>query len=59
MTSALGNIINTMSPRQNGRHSADEILKWIFKKENIGILIQISPKFIPTCLIRYVLWFGW
>ena len=34
-------------PRQNGRHFAGDILKWIFLNENITISIKISLKFVP------------
>ena len=37
---------HTLRPRQNGRHFPD-IFKWIFLNENIGISINISPKFVP------------
>ena len=40
-------IFNTMRPRQNGRHFADDIFKCIFLNENIWILIKISLKFVP------------
>ena len=40
-------IINTLRPRQNGRHFADDILKCIFLNENVWIPIEISLKFIP------------
>ena len=39
--------VNTLRPKQNGRHFADEILKCTFLKENVWIPIQISLKFIP------------
>ena len=39
--------VNTLRPRQNGRHFTDDILKCIFLNENIWILIQISLKFVP------------
>ena len=39
--------VNTLSPRQNGRHFADDIFKCIFLNENIWIPIKISLKFIP------------
>ena len=38
--------INTLRPRQNGRHFPDDIFKCIFL-ENIWISIQISLKFVP------------
>ena len=39
--------INTLRPRQNGRHFADDIFKCIFLNENVWIPIQISLKFVP------------
>ena len=39
--------INTLRPRQNGRHFADDIFKRIFFNENIWIPIKISLKFVP------------
>ena len=38
--------INTLRPKQNGRHFADNIFKGIFMNENIYIWINISLKFI-------------
>ena len=29
------NTLNTLRPRQNGRHFADDIFKWIFLNENV------------------------
>ena len=37
---------NKSSPKQNGRHFADGILKWIFLNENVWISINISLHFI-------------
>ena len=39
--------LNTLRPRQNGRHFPDDIFKCIFLKENVIILIKISLKFVP------------
>ena len=39
--------INTLRPRQNGRHFADAIFKCIFLNENVWIPIKISWKFVP------------
>ena len=39
--------INTLRPRQNGRHFADDTFKRIFLNENIRISIKISLKFLP------------
>ena len=38
---------NTLRPKQNGRHFADDIFKCIFLNENVRILIKISLKFVP------------
>ena len=38
---------NTLRPRQNGRHFADDILKCIFVNENVWKPIEISLKFVP------------
>ena len=38
---------NTLRPRQNGRHFADDIFKRNFLNENIWITIKISLKFVP------------
>ena len=40
------NWINSSRPRQNGRHFADDILKYIFLNENVWIPIEILLKFI-------------
>ena len=39
--------VNTLRPRQNGRHFPDDIFKCIFLNENIWISIKISLKFVP------------
>ena len=39
--------INTLRPRQNGRHFPDDIFKCIFLNESIWIAIGISLKFVP------------
>ena len=39
--------VNTLRPRQNGRHFADDIFECIFLTENIWIPIKISLKFVP------------
>ena len=38
---------NTLRPRQNGRHFADDIFNRIFLNENIWIPIKISLRFVP------------
>ena len=39
--------INTLRPRQNGRHFADNNFNCIFLNENVRISIEISLKFFP------------
>ena len=47
-TIPVGNdTLNTLRPRQNGRHFADDIFKCIFLNENVWIPIEISLKFVP------------
>ena len=38
---------NTLRPRQNGRHFADDMFKCIFLNENVWIPIEISLKYVP------------
>ena len=38
---------NTMKPRDNDRHFADDISKCIFLNENVWIPMDISLKFVP------------
>ena len=40
--------VNTLRPRQNGRHFADDIFNCIFFNENVWITIKISLKFVPN-----------
>ena len=39
--------INTLRPRRNGQHFADDIFKHIFFNWNVWISIKISLKFVP------------
>ena len=39
--------IETLRPRQNGRHFPDDIFKCIFLNENVSIMIEIPLKFVP------------
>ena len=39
--------INTLKPRKNGCHFADDSFKCVFLNENVWISIEISLKFIP------------
>ena len=40
--------VNTLRPRQDGRHFPDDIFKRIFLNEIIWILIKISLNFVPS-----------
>ena len=46
-TANLRIIINTLRPRQIGRHFADDTFKRIFLNENVRISIKISLKYVP------------
>ena len=46
--------VNTLRPRQNGRHFADAIFKRIFLNENIWIPIEISLMFVPKGSINNI-----
>ena len=39
--------VNTLKPRRNEQHFADDIFKRIFFNENVWITIKISLKFFP------------
>ena len=45
---------NTLRPRRNEQHFADDIFKRIFLNENVWILIKISPKFVPKSPINNI-----
>ena len=47
-------LINTLRPRQTGRHFPDDIFKWIFLNENVWISINISLKFVPRGSINNI-----
>ena len=46
--------LNTLRPRQNGRHFPDDKFKHIFFNENVWIPITISLKFVPNGLINKI-----
>ena len=46
--------VNTLRPRQNGRHFPDDIFNYIFLNEKVLILMRISLKFVPKCSINNV-----
>ena len=55
--------INTLRPRQNGRHFADDTFKHIFSNKNACISIEISLKFVPKgpmnsmpALVQIIAW---
>ena len=39
--------LNTLRPRQNGRHFPDDFFKCIFLNKNLRISIKFSLKFVP------------
>ena len=39
--------LNTLRPRQNARHFADDIFKCFFLNDSVWIPIEISLKFVP------------
>ena len=46
--------VNTLRPRQNGRHFADAIFKCIFLNENAWISLEISLKFVLKVRINNI-----
>ena len=40
-------LLNTLRPRQNGRHFPDDIFKCIFLNENVWISLKISLNYAP------------
>ena len=46
--------LNTLRPRPNGHHFADDIFKGIFLDENIWIPVKISLKFVPKGAINNI-----
>ena len=49
-----GRWVNTLRPRQNGRHFADVIFKCNFLDEDIWTLINLSLKFVPKGQINNI-----
>ena len=47
-------LINTLGPRQNGRHFADDSFERIFLNENVWFSNKISLKFVPQGLINNI-----
>ena len=46
---------NSLRPRQNGRHFADDVFKRIFLNGNVWISLKISLKFVPKVPINNIL----
>ena len=46
--------VNTLRLRQNGRHFADDIFKYIFLNEYFWIPVKISLKFVPKGPINII-----
>ena len=46
--------MNTLRPKQNGRHFTDGTLKHIFVNENVRIFTKISLKFVPQGPINII-----
>ena len=40
-------LVNSLRPRQNDRHFANDFFKCIFVKENVQVSIKIALKFVP------------
>ena len=49
-----GRWVDTLRPRQNGRHLPDDIFKCIFLNENVWISLKISLKFVPRVPINNI-----
>ena len=53
------NVLNTLMPRQNGRHFTDDHFKCIFLNENIWNSINTLLKFIPMGRINNIPKYFW
>ena len=54
--------LNTLKPRKDYSHFADDIFKWIFLNEIIWILIKVSYKVFPFLAVQLTIfqhWFRW
>ena len=40
--------LNTLGPRQNGRHFTDDVFKWIFLNGNVWVPIKSLQSFVPN-----------
>ena len=52
--SSLSNSVNSLRPRQNGRHFPDNIFKCIFLNEIVWNSLKISLKFVPMVRINNI-----
>ena len=50
----MGYLINTLRPKQNGRHFPNDIFKCFSLNENVLISIKISFKFISNAPINNI-----
>ena len=55
--------VNSLRPRQNGRHFAEDIFKCISLNKNVLIAIKISRNFVPwgpignsSALVQVMVW---
>ena len=46
--------VNTLRPRQKGRHFTDDIFKCIFLNENVWMMVKSSLKFVPKGVINNI-----
>ena len=51
---ANNNVLNSLRPRRNRRHFADDIFKCILLNENEWISLRISLKFVPKVRINNI-----
>ena len=54
MGTCLFVFLNTLRPRQDGRHFPDDIFICIFLNENVWISLKISLKFVPKVWINNI-----
>ena len=47
-------LVNTLRPRQDGRHFPDDIFKYIYLNENARISLKKSLKFVPKVQINNI-----
>ena len=52
-------LVNTLRPRQNGRHFADDTFKHISLNETVRILIQISPNCVLFLWVQLTIFQHW